>query len=37
MTCPFILGGDFNMIRYAWEKSSDNIDQVWMNAFSSLY
>jgi hypothetical protein len=27
------LGGDFNMIRFPWEKSSGNINHFWMNAF----
>jgi uncharacterized OB-fold protein len=31
---PFIIGGDFNMIRFAWEKSTNNINQTWMNNFN---
>lgn len=33
---PFIIDGDFNLIRYAWEKSSDNLDQCWMDAFNDF-
>jgi endonuclease/exonuclease/phosphatase (EEP) superfamily protein YafD len=33
---PFIIGGDFNMIRFAWEKSSDNIKQLWMDNFNAF-
>jgi exonuclease III len=32
----FIIGGDFNLIRFAWEKSSDNVNQVWMDAFNEF-
>jgi exonuclease III len=28
MTDPFIIGGDFNMIRFEWEKSSDNVNHT---------
>jgi hypothetical protein len=31
---PFIIGGDFNMIRFAWDKSTNNINQTWMNNFN---
>jgi hypothetical protein len=34
MTEPFIMGADFNMIRFFWEKSSDNINEPWMDAFN---
>jgi hypothetical protein len=33
---PFIIGGDFNMIRFTWEKSSGNTNQVWMDAFNDF-
>jgi hypothetical protein len=33
---PFIMGGDFNMIRFTWEKSSGNTNQVWMDAFNDF-
>jgi hypothetical protein len=36
MEDPFIMGGGFNMIRYAWEKSSGNVNQLWMNAFNDF-
>jgi endonuclease/exonuclease/phosphatase family metal-dependent hydrolase len=36
MEDPFILGGDFNMIRFPWEKSSGNINHFWMNAFNEF-
>lgn len=28
MEDPFIIGGDFNMIRFYWEKSTDNVNQL---------
>lgn len=34
VSCPVVVGGDFNLIRYAWEKSTDNLDQGWMDAFN---
>jgi hypothetical protein len=34
MSDPFIIGGDFNLIRFEWEKSSDNTHHVWMDAFN---
>jgi hypothetical protein len=36
MEDPFIMGGDVNLIRYTWEKSSGNANQVWMNAFNDF-
>jgi exonuclease III len=33
---PFVMGGDFNMIRFPWEKSSDNVNHVWMDAFNEF-
>jgi exonuclease III len=33
---PFAMGGDFNMIRFPWEKSSDNVNHVWMDAFNEF-
>jgi endonuclease/exonuclease/phosphatase family metal-dependent hydrolase len=33
---PFIIGGDFNMIRFTWEKSSGNVTQMWMDAFNDF-
>jgi exonuclease III len=36
MTDPFIIGGDFNMIRFEWEKSSDNVNHTWRDAFTTL-
>lgn len=36
MSWPFIMGGDFNMIRYQWEKSSNNVNQGWMDLFNSF-
>jgi hypothetical protein len=32
---PFIMDGDFNLIRFAWEKSS-KLDQFFMDAFNSF-
>jgi hypothetical protein len=32
----FLLGGDFNLIRYAWEKSSGNANQLWMDTFNNI-
>jgi hypothetical protein len=31
-----MVGGDFNLIIYAWEKSSDNIDQFWLDSFNGF-
>jgi hypothetical protein len=28
--------GGFNLIRFAWEKSSGNVNQVWMDTFNSF-
>jgi exonuclease III len=36
MEDPFIMGGDFNFIRFPWEKSSGNVNQFWMNAFNEF-
>jgi endonuclease/exonuclease/phosphatase family metal-dependent hydrolase len=36
MSDPFIIGGDFNLIRFEWEKSSDNTHHVWMDAFNDF-
>jgi hypothetical protein len=36
MSDPFVIGGDFNMIRFPWEKSSDNVNHVWMDAFNEF-
>jgi hypothetical protein len=33
---PCIIGGDFNMIRFPWEKSTDNVNQLWMDNFNSF-
>jgi endonuclease/exonuclease/phosphatase (EEP) superfamily protein YafD len=33
---PCIIGGDFNMIRFPWEKSNDNANQLWMNNFNGF-
>ena len=33
---PFMVGRDFNLIMFAWEKSSDHVDQEWMDAFNSF-
>jgi hypothetical protein len=33
---PVVVGGDLNMIRYAWEKSSDNINHFWMDTFNGF-
>jgi exonuclease III len=35
-SCPIMLGGDFNLIRYAWEKSSGNINQFWLDSFNGF-
>jgi hypothetical protein len=32
----FLLGGHFNMIRFPWEKSSDNDNLYWMNLFNTF-
>jgi hypothetical protein len=34
--CSFILGGDFNLIRYASEKSSQHVDQSKMDLFNKF-
>lgn len=34
--CSFIIGGDFNLIRYASEKSTLNIDQCRMDLFNTF-
>jgi hypothetical protein len=31
-----MMGGDFNLIRYAWEKSSNNINQFWLDSFNGF-
>jgi hypothetical protein len=36
MEDPFIMGGDFNLIRFTWEKSSRNVNQTWMTAFNDF-
>jgi hypothetical protein len=36
MTDPFIIGGCFNLIRFEWEKSSDNVHHTWMEAFNDI-
>jgi hypothetical protein len=37
MDDPFIIREDFNnMIRFAWEKSTDNVNQTWMHNFNEL-
>jgi hypothetical protein len=36
MEDPFIIGGDFNMIRFYWEKSTDNVNQLWMDNFNNF-
>jgi hypothetical protein len=36
MEDPFIMGGDFNLIRYASGKSSNNIHPGWMGAFNDF-
>jgi exonuclease III len=36
MSWPFLLGGDFNMIRFPWEKSTDNINHTWMDLFNNF-
>jgi hypothetical protein len=35
-TDPFIIGGDFNLIRFTWEKSSENTNQQWMDKFTDF-
>jgi hypothetical protein len=35
-SCPIMMGGDFNLIRYAWEKSSNNINQFWLDSFNGF-
>jgi hypothetical protein len=36
MTDLFIIGGDFDLIGFIWEKSSENTDQQWMNKFNGF-
>jgi hypothetical protein len=36
MEDPFIIGGDFNLIRFSWEKSTGNVNQFWMSAFNDF-
>jgi exonuclease III len=36
MADPFIIGGDFNLIRFAWEKSSDNVNHTCVDAFNDF-
>jgi hypothetical protein len=36
LSWPFILGGDFNLICFPWEKSSDDVNQGWMDAFNNF-
>jgi hypothetical protein len=36
MNWPLVLGGDFNMIRFPWEKSSDNDNFSQMNLFNTF-
>lgn len=36
MEVLFLMGGDFNLIRYAHEKSNDNLHWSWMNMFISF-
>jgi hypothetical protein len=36
MQCSFILGRDFNLIRFALEKSSQNVDQGKMDMFNNF-
>jgi exonuclease III len=33
---PFLTRGDFNMIRFPWEKSSDNTSNTWMDNFNNF-
>jgi hypothetical protein len=33
---PLIIGGDFNMIRYAYEKCSGSDRTVWMDMFNNF-
>lgn len=33
---PFVMGGDFNMIRYAHKKSTDNLHLAWMECFNAF-
>jgi hypothetical protein len=33
---PFLIGGDFNMIRFPWEKSTDNTNNTWMDNFNNF-
>jgi endonuclease/exonuclease/phosphatase (EEP) superfamily protein YafD len=33
---PFLIGGDFNMIRFPWEKSSDITSNTWMDNFNNF-
>jgi hypothetical protein len=34
MEDPFIIAGDFNMIRFPWKKSNDNVNHLWMDNFN---
>jgi endonuclease/exonuclease/phosphatase (EEP) superfamily protein YafD len=36
MEDPLIKGGDFNLIRFAWKKSSDNVNQFLMTMFNDF-
>jgi hypothetical protein len=36
MNWPLVLGGDFNRIRFPWEKSSDNDNFSQMNLFNTF-
>jgi hypothetical protein len=36
MEDPFIMGGDFNLLRFTWEKSTGNVNQFWMSAFNDF-
>jgi endonuclease/exonuclease/phosphatase (EEP) superfamily protein YafD len=36
MEDPLIMGGDFNLIRFAWKKSSDNVNQFLMTMFNDF-
>jgi hypothetical protein len=36
LSVPFIIGVDFNMIRFTWEKPSGNVAQMWMDAFNNF-
>jgi endonuclease/exonuclease/phosphatase family metal-dependent hydrolase len=36
MENPFIMGGDFNLLRFTWEKSTGNVNQFWMSPFNDF-